>query len=81
LFGKCGRRQYLRHQRIRIQRDGRHQLLQLLRSLMRVWRWRSLLALRRWGCPLIGEQVPRPSRAQQSQRYQGNQNPLAHSMS
>jgi hypothetical protein len=35
LLGKRGRRQDLRHQRIRIQRNRRDQLLQLLGSLLR----------------------------------------------
>jgi hypothetical protein len=37
LLGKRGRRQDLRHQRIRIQRNRGYQLLQLVESLLRVW--------------------------------------------
>ena len=40
LLGKRRRRQNLRHKRIGIQRNRRHQLLQLLRSLLGVWRRR-----------------------------------------
>ena len=45
LLGKRGRRQDLRHKRIRIQRNRRYQLLQLLGSLLRVGR--RLRGLRR----------------------------------
>ncbi len=47
-FGKCGRRQNLRHQRIRIQRNGRNQALQLLGSLRGVGRCLLALRILRW---------------------------------
>jgi hypothetical protein len=52
LLGKRGRRQDLRHQGIRIQRDRRHQLLNLLGSLLRVGR--RLRRLRRGLRVLLG---------------------------
>ena len=71
LLGKGGRRQDLRHQRIRIERDRRYQALQLLGSLLRVWR---RLLLRSWRILgrglriLCSQQVLRARREQQSKK-------------
>src|SRR5882762_11407219 len=73
LFGKGGSRQDLCHEGIRIERNRSDQLLQLLGSLLRVWR--ALLGLRRSlrVLVLVGRQVLRPSRKQQRERQQGGE--------
>src|SRR6266481_1047364 len=71
MLGKRRRRQYLRHKRIRIQRNRRYQLLQLPWHLLNVLL--TLRGLRRVSLVLSGRQVLRPTHEQQSQQRQGNQ--------
>src|SRR6266566_4274191 len=71
MLGKRRRRQDLGHKRIRIQRNRRCQLLQLLGSLLNVLL--TLRGLLRVLLVLSGRQVLRPSHEQQRQQQQGKQ--------